>query len=132
MGYTKGQIDLDFFFPQTLDVKPGDTVTWTFSKEDVAPHTITFLNGADEPTPIQAVPQPSGPPLLTFNPAVAIPQNADKPLTNMGIFNSGILDPTAPGPHDFTLKIGNYAGALAYRCILHDDIGMTGTLNVAQ
>ena len=132
VGYTKGQIDLDFYFPQTLDVKTGDTVTWTFSKEDVAPHTITFLNGAPEPTAIQAVPQPSGPPLLTFNPMVAMPQNADKPLTNMGVFNSGILDPTAPGPHDFTLKIGDYAGALPYRCILHDDIGMLGTLNVVQ
>jgi plastocyanin len=132
VGYTEGMIDLDFYFPQTLQVNPGDTVTWTFSKQDVAPHTITFLNGAAEPAAIVAVPQPSGPPLLTFDPMVALPQNADKPLTNVGVFSSGILDPTAPGPHSFTLKVGNYIGTLQYRCILHDDLGMLGTLTVAQ
>jgi hypothetical protein len=90
------------------------------------------LNGATAPAPIKAVPQPSGPPLLTFDPFVAMPQNADKPLTNMGVFSSGILDPTAPGPHQFMLKVGNYVGALQYQCILHDDLGMIGTLNVVQ
>ena len=132
VGYTDGQIDLDFFFPQTLQVNTGDTVTWVFSKQDVAPHTITFLNGATAPSAIKAIPQPNGPPLLTFDPFVAIPQNADKPLTNKGVFNSGILDPTAPGPHQFMLKIGNYVGTLQYQCILHDDLGMTGTLTVVQ
>ncbi len=132
VGYTDGQIDLDFFFPQTLQVNTGDTVTWVFSKQDVAPHTITFLNGATAPAPVKAIPQPNGPPLLTFDPFVALPQNADKPLTNTGVFSSGILDPTAPGPHQFMLKIGNYVGSLNYQCILHDDLGMTGTLNIAQ
>jgi plastocyanin len=132
VGYTDGQIDLDFFFPQTLQVNTGDTVTWVFSKQDVAPHTITFLNGATAPSPVKAIPQPNGPPLLTFDPFVAMPQNADKPLTNMGVYNSGILDPIAPGPHQFMLKIGNYVGSLQYQCILHDDLGMTGTLTVAQ
>jgi plastocyanin len=132
VGYTDGQIDLDFYFPQTLQVKVGDTVTWVFSKQDVAPHTITFLNGATAPAPVKAIPQAGGPPLLTFDPFVAMPQNADKPLTNMGVFNSGILDPTAPGPHQFTLKVGNYTGTLQYQCILHDDLGMTGTLTVVQ
>ncbi len=131
VGYTDGQIDLDFFFPQTLQVKSGDTVTWTFSKQDVAPHTITFLNGANEPTPIKPVMQQSGPPLLTFDPMVAMPQNAGQPLTDKGMFSSGILDPTAPGPHQFSLKVGNFTGSLQYRCILHDDLGMTGTLVVS-
>jgi plastocyanin len=132
VGYTEGMIDLDFYFPQALQVNPGDTVTWTFSKQDVAPHMITFLNGATEPAAIKPIPQPSGPPLLTFDPLVAMPQNADKPLTNVGMFSSGILDPTAPGPHSFTLKVGNYIGTLQYRCILHDDLGMLGTLTVVQ
>jgi len=132
VGYTDGQIDLDFFFPQKLQVNPGDTVTWVFSKQDVAPHTITFLNGATAPAPIKAVPQAGGMPLLTFDPFVAMPQNADKPLTDKGVFSSGILDPTAPGPHQFTLKIGNYIGTLKYQCILHDDLGMIGTLTVVK
>ena len=132
VGYTEGQIDLDFFFPQNLQVNSGDTVTWVFSKQDVAPHTITFLNGATAPSPVKAIPQANGAPLLTFDPLVAMPQNADKLLTNMGMFSSGILDPTAPGPHQFTLKIGNYAGTLQYQCILHDDLGMVGTLTIVQ
>jgi plastocyanin len=132
VGYTDGQIDLDFFFPQTLQVKTGDTVTWVFSKQDVAPHTISFLNGATAPAMVKPIPQPNAAPLLTFDPFVAMPQNADKPLTNMGVFSSGILDPTAPGPHQFMLKVGNYVGTLQYQCLLHDDLGMTGTLTVVQ
>jgi hypothetical protein len=80
-------------------------------------------------------PQPSGPPLLTFNPAVVLPQNADQPLTNQGIFNSGLIDPLIPGPHTFSMKIGNVPGVLpvlSYQCLLHDDAGMTGMLIVVS
>ena len=69
---------------------------------------------------------------MTFDPFVAMPQNADKPLTNVGVFSSGILDPTAPGPHQFALKVGTYVGTLQYQCILHNDLGMVGTLTVVQ
>ena len=45
MGYSQGQIDLEFYFPNKLTVHPGDTVVWTLSKTDIAPHTVAFLNG---------------------------------------------------------------------------------------
>jgi plastocyanin len=135
VGYSQGQVDLQGYFPHILEVRSGDTVVWTFNKSDIAPHTITFLNGAKAPALGQPQPQPSGPPLLTFNPAVVLPQNADQPLTNQGIFNSGLIDPLIPGSHTFSMKIGNVPGVLPvlyYQCLLHDDAGMTGMLVVVS
>ena len=45
MGYSQGQIDLEFYFPNKLTVHPGDTVVWILPKADVAPHTVTLSNG---------------------------------------------------------------------------------------
>ncbi len=132
VGYTQGQIDLMAFFPKTVAVKEGDTVIWTFSKTDVAPHTITFLNGTEEPPIIQQIAQPSGPPILTFDPGVALPQNADQPLTNEDVYSSGVIDPAAPGSHSFTLMIGDMTGDAQYECLLHDTEGMKGTLTLVK
>jgi plastocyanin len=107
IGYSQGQIDFMSFFPQKLNVRPGDTVHWELGKNNMAPHTVTFLNGNPEPDLVVVQPQPSGPPFLLINPAVAVPSNVGQPLTHQGIFNSGIMDPTAPGPHSFDWKIGD-------------------------
>jgi plastocyanin len=132
VGYHQGQYDLMSFFPSKLVVHPGDTVVWTLSETNVAPHTITFLNGAAEPDLLVPEPQPSGPPLLLFNPAVIFPQNADMALTGQGIYSSGLIDPSAPGSHSFSLKIGDISGNISYECLLHDSSGMKGTLTVAS
>ena len=132
MGYSQGQIDLEFYFPNKLTVHPGDTVVWTLSKTDIAPHTVAFLNGQTDPEAILAKPQPNGPPLLVFNPEVALPHNADKPLTMQGMVNSGLIDPHAPGPKSFSLVIGDITGDIPYLCNLHDDDGMKGTLTVTK
>jgi plastocyanin len=130
VGYSQGQIDLEYYFPNRLEVHPGDTVVWTFPNEDIAPHTITFLNGAQEPELIVPVAQQSGPPMLTLNPEVVMPQNADKPLTTDGIFSSGLIDPSIPGDHTFSIKIGDISGEISYLCLLHDTSGMKGVLVV--
>jgi plastocyanin len=132
VGYNDGQIDMMSFFPSQVAVKPGDTVIWTLSPQNMAPHTVTFLNGANEPALLQAIPQTSGPPLLSFNPSVALPQNSGQPLSNQGIFSSGVMDPAAPGPHSFTIKIGDISGNLQYECLLHDSEGMVGTLTISK
>jgi len=98
----------------------------------MAPHTITFLNGAEEP-PLGSVDQPqNGPPVLNINPAVAAPMNANMPLTEKGVFSSGLIDPTAPGDHTFTIKIGSFTGSIPYLCELHDDSGMKGTITMVS
>jgi plastocyanin len=130
IGYSDGQIDLMSFFPSKLNVHPGDTVVWTLGPKDVAPHTVTFLNGADEPPLAVPSPQGNGQMLLLFNPAVAVPQNVGQPITKQGIFNSGMMIPEVPPTHTFTAKIGNVSGDLNYLCLLHDSSGMTGTITV--
>lgn len=128
VGYAQGPFDIMSFYPKKLVVHQGDTVQWDFSAMNMAPHTITFLNGAEEPEFVTPVPQPNGPPLLVINPEVALPQNADQPLTRTGIYNSGLIDPAAP--HSFALKIGDVTGQINYLCLLHDASGMVGSLVV--
>jgi plastocyanin len=130
MGYNKGQIDLMAFFPRKLTVHPGDTVEWAMGASNMAPHTVTFLNGAPEPPFVVPVPNPAGgPPFLVINPDVALPKNAAGPLTTSGIYNSGLM---LPGMPSFSLKIGDISGSVAYLCLLHDASGMTGELNVVS
>lgn len=131
MGYSKGAIDLASFFPKRLVVHPGDTVNWVLSPTNIAPHTVTFLNGTpDQSLVIPFVPAGGPPPLLIINPAVLFPVNAGGPLMPSGYINSGLMDPTQPGPHSFSLQIGNFTGPITYQCLLHDAGGMVGKLIV--
>jgi plastocyanin len=127
VGFSVGQLDLLRFFPNRLTVHPGDSVDWNFTMEDVPRHTVTFLNGNPDPDDLLVVPQPKGPPLLLVNPEVLLPQNASKPLTRQGVYNSGIVLPGGPPPI-LSLKIGNIRGQEPYKCLLHDSSGMLGKL----
>lgn len=129
VGYSSsnGKIDLMRFFPSKLRVRPGDTVKWALSSADVAPHTVTFLNGLAEPGLIDPV---GG--VLYINRAVFFPSSfTPTPLTRSGMYNSGLLDPTGGGPTGYSWVIGHIkAGPLPYLCMLHDTSGMRGTLIV--
>lgn len=129
IGYGEGQIDLMRFFPNKLVVRPGDTVIWEMSAYNDAPHTVTFLNGAEEPSLVIAVPQQGGPPVLYLNPAVLFPQQPGADLTREGIYSSGVMNPI-PGT-TYTLVIGDMTPGLErYSCLLHDSSGMEATLVV--
>ncbi len=133
VGYSSGVVDVMRFFPKTLNVKPGDTVEWDLSAANVAPHTITFLNGNPDPSLVLPVPQPSGPPILLLNPDVLFPSQAvmgGTPLNSSDFFNSGLMNPAPQGPTSFSLTIGNVHGTLDYQCLLHDTSGMLGKLIV--
>jgi plastocyanin len=133
IGYSRGQIDLMGFFPGQLIVRPGDTVNFTLSNTNEAPHTVTFLNGGpDIPfiTPVPDPSNPSGPPLLLINPDVLAPINPGQPLTTSGVFSSGLLAPG--GPDTYSLTIGNISGTIPYECLLHDTSGMTGVIKVVS
>jgi plastocyanin len=133
MGYSKGAIDLASFFPKKLVVHPGDTVNWVLSPSNMAPHTVSFLNGTpDQGLVIPYFPGGNPPPLLIFNPAILFPVNASGPLMPTGFINSGLMDPTQPGPHSFSLKIGDFSGPITYQCLLHDSSGMVGKLIVVK
>ena len=130
VGFSVGQLDLVRFFPNHLKVRPGDTVDWKFSMEDMAPHTVTFLNGNPDPVDLLVVPQPNGPPLLLVNPEVIFPQNTDKPLTRKGVYSSGNVVRPGDPPPILSLKIGNIRGRQPYKCLLHDSSGMLGRLDI--
>jgi hypothetical protein len=69
--------------------------------------------------------------VLLLNPAIAVPQNADKPLTNQGVFNSGMMLPEVPPTHSLSLKVGRGSGEISYICALHDASGVKGSLVVS-
>ena len=129
IGYHKGQIDLMRFFPKRAQVRPGDKVEWIMSPSNEAPHTVTFLNGQEEPGLVIPVPQPSGPPLLYVDPATLFPSQPAPELTRTGIYNSGLMLPI-PGT-TWSQVIGDVTpGPLHYLCLLHDLSGMKGSLVV--
>jgi plastocyanin len=130
IGWSKGQYDLMKFIPEKLVVHPGDTVIFKLSPTNDAPHTVTFLNGAPDPSFVMPVPNPAGPPTLLINPDVLAPSQPGLPLTRDGIFNSGLLAPGGPGPTSYSLTIGDISGKIFYDCVLHDTSGMEGFLKV--
>jgi len=127
-GFESGQIGLMSFFPNKLQVHPGDTVIWRLV---TVPHTITFLNGDPEPALVVpgAWPPPSGDTAtVMFNPAILGPSdNVDQPLNATDVFNSGFLP--QPGA-EFSLTVGDVSGQIPYICLLHDASGMSGELDV--
>ena len=122
-SYGDLEIDLMQFFPDKLTVRPGDTLMFEMSANNVAPHTATFLNGAEEPA--LAVFQNG---FLYLNSEVVFPSGAAV-LTRTGVFNSGLMLPI-PGT-TFLLTIGEMKPGLEhFICLLHDSSGMEGELMV--
>jgi plastocyanin len=113
-----GYLELQQYFPPELNVKQGDSVIW----QAAAPHSVTFLAPGQTPGSIEQ--QYGGP--LAVPPA--------KPSENYDaaqFYNSGILTLGPPGaPTSYELTFTN-AGAFGYLCLLHDDLGMKGTISVS-
>lgn len=127
---------LGLYFPETLAVSPGDSVT--FENRGVSdPHTVSFGVKAD---------RSDSPPLIvdggSGNPAVFGPCFTAEPpkatmvscppavsgtpeFTGSGYWNSGVLLPTSlpaeAGPKTVTLKVGRSTapGAYTVTCLLH-------------
>src|SRR5262249_53808610 len=101
------------FYPDKLNIRVGDTVTW---HSDVsAPHPV--------PSPA-AKPMPVGP-------AGQMPSPAQLPSTYDGsdLLNSGAFG-VGRGTQDFTLKFTK-AGTFAYVCVPHVAQGMGGSITVS-
>ncbi|HVC31962.1 MAG TPA: plastocyanin/azurin family copper-binding protein [Chloroflexota bacterium] len=110
------------FGTNALTIHAGDSVVWTQTDPNEI-HTVSFLdNGKDVPFTL-----PNG----QTNPQAAAPSGG-KVYSGTGFFSSGILTPAntpAPGPHTYTLTFDK-PGTFAYECLLHDNLGMKGTITV--
>jgi plastocyanin len=117
-GGGSGYLELTRYFPENLQIKQGDSVVW----QAAAPHTVTFLAPGQTTTALEQ--QYGGP--LTVPPA--------KPSENYDptqLYHSGVLTLGPPGsPTSYELTFAN-AGTFGYLCLLHDDLGMKGTIAVS-
>lgn len=117
-GVTKDMaVFLNAFFPRSIDVAVGDTVTWQFEGF----HNVAFLGG----TPMPSLVHPEGTSLV-FNPQVVFPAGG-RAYAGTGYVNSGLpLDPAKPFSYVLTFtKPGTYR----YVCVVHGP-GMGGTVVV--
>ncbi len=108
------------FFPRTIEVALGDTVTWKFQGF----HNVAFLGGAQPPALI--VQEGSK---AYFNPQVAFPAGG-KTYDGTGYHNSGAPpeDPRAMAKFGYALTFTK-AGTYPYMCIIHGP-AMSGTVVV--
>lgn len=130
------------FGPDTVDVKVGQSVTWTI----VGPHTITF--GATEALrtdivrapdgavhlneeafkPVGGAGQPQGPPPSAPPDPKAPPTPINGGSYNgTGLHNSGLVLAFPPNLFTYSVKFTK-AGSFTYACMVHPD--MKGTVNV--
>jgi plastocyanin len=115
------------FTPETITVKPGDTVRWVM-KDPIELHTVTFSGTEQPPDFIVARPQPKGPPKFYFNTAAAFPGGAARHTGN-GYYNSGFLNLSSPGPKAYAVTFTK-PGTYTYWCVVHVPQGMKGTVVV--
>lgn len=137
------------YFPGTLRVRAGDTVTWKINSEET--HTVTFSGGATPPDPttqspfltpgelmpLRVVPVPDRPGLTMTNPLHLFPTRAPgapvETYSGRGFVSSGQLDrkPVAPGVASLTTFSVVFDTPGAYRnfCLIHST-NMAGTVEV--
>jgi plastocyanin len=104
------------FLRDTITVHVGDTVTWT-NLDPETPHTVTF--GPEPPGGPAGAVLPSG----TDSTGHATVSDANPAI------NSGFLGASRPNGTTFRVTFTR-AGTYTYKCVLHDDLGMTGTVVV--
>ncbi|MGE0599885.1 MAG: plastocyanin/azurin family copper-binding protein [Dehalococcoidia bacterium] len=97
---------VNMFLPESVYIRPGDTLTWKFNWDE--PHTVTFGTPAGDPT---------------------VPTNPDDAVVSYdgtGFVSSGLVFPTPEGAK-FSMKFTT-PGTYQYFCVIHP--GMTGVVNV--
>jgi plastocyanin len=119
-GYGSDTSAADAFFPDTLTIHVGQTVTWSPGFHTVAFGPESLIKSLRQQF-IIAVPQKSGPPKLVLNPKVALPAGGPT-YDGQGFHNSGLL---VQGPFKLTFT---KPGVYHYGCLIHP--GMDGTIRV--
>jgi len=113
------------FLPKNLTVTAGDTVVWGTNYF----HTVSFVPAPPNPEFIEVVPQPAGPPLLPLNPTVIFPAKPSATYDPTQYFSSGIIGPFLPPGNSWALAFDR-PGTYEYVCLVHELLGMKGTITV--
>ena len=111
-GVGANRVSILRYISQTLDIKVGDTVEWTNGDANGEPHSVSFGKEPKDPS--------------AFAPAGGETYNGKAPWVSSGLY----LGVPLPGPHSYSLKFTK-AGTFHYLCVLHDIVGMKGTITVA-
>lgn len=111
-GVGSGSISILRFISSTLDIQVGDTVEWTNGDTNGEPHSVSF---GPEPQDATAA-----------APAGGATYNGSGGFVSSGLF----VGPPIPAPHSYSLTFTK-AGTFPYICVLHDIVGMTGSITVA-
>jgi plastocyanin len=111
-GGGNGYLELLQFIPPTLTIGPGDTVQWTAD----SPHTVTFPAPGSDP--------------WTMDPFTT-QVTSDATYDPERLANSGVLALGADAPTTFSLTFDT-SGDFQYLCLLHGQLGQTGTITVQQ
>jgi plastocyanin len=102
------------FQPSTIAVSVGQTVTWT-NPDSFTPHTVTFGNVAGAPQNASGTDRPGHATISANPPAPGV--------------NSGFIGAGRPLGTDFSVTFTT-PGTYQYICLLHVDLGMTGSVTV--
>ena len=124
MGKMVGLVSLDAFFPYTVTIRAGQSVTWTMEDHTMELHTVTSLPlPSDEEEFLPQAPQGNNPPAILLGP-VAAPSTPSGSTIHAGdTFNSGLM----MMGKSYTLTFAD-PGVYPYGCFLHD--GMLGVVVV--
>jgi plastocyanin len=120
-GAGQDTVSINAFFPASLRVRTGDTVTWKINSDE--PHTASFLSGSAPPP--EPIPIPDGGPTdLMSNPMLAFPSRApDAPVetySGTGYRNSGFLSNGTVVPPGETYSLTfDTPGTYEYICLIH-------------
>jgi plastocyanin len=106
--------DVQQFFPATISVRQGDTITWRSVVH--TPHTVTF-----GPFPPGLV--------VPDNPLIAEPAMPGTTYEGQGYWNSGVIGIDWPAGIEFSVTFSR-PGSYRYYCTLHDSQGMVGIVTV--
>jgi plastocyanin len=92
-------------------------------------HTVSFPTTTPAPDFVVLKPQPAGPPILSLNPLEVIPAKPAATYDPTKYYNSSDLGPFSPAAYSWSL-VFDKPGTYDYRCLIHGDLGMKGTITV--
>lgn len=108
-GGGTGYLELLEFMPDDVSIEAGDTVTWTAA----AVHTVTFVPDGTDPA--------------SLDPFTTPPSGDGSSYTGSEVANSGLFNIGPGSPASFSLTFPE-EGAYDFYCLLHLQLGQTGTV----